>query len=132
MTFFQVNQNIQTHFRSIILLGANTATYKFALAKSLLELSSTNKTFVSLDDLSPIFAKHLISHVGTGKKQINGHGTSKLLNALHLHHQGQISKELMLNITRVEGFKCVLDAFHNLPAKQQALPFFKKAVIEKK
>ncbi|RZL17426.1 MAG: HNH endonuclease [Pedobacter sp.] len=132
MKTYASDSSLVNHFRSIFLLGANTATYKFALAKTLLELKNQNTTFVSLDDLSPIYAKHLIEHVQTGKRQIQGKGTAKLLNALHLHTQGQITEDLMLNVTRAEGFKCVLDAFHNLPKQQQAALFFQKAVQDKK
>ncbi|MEQ1448505.1 HNH endonuclease domain-containing protein [Acinetobacter lwoffii] len=130
MKNFTSDTSLSNNFRSIFLIGANTATYKFALAKSLLELN--DQTFVSLDDLSPIFAKHLIEHIQTGKRQIQGKGNAKLLNALYLYTQEQISEELMLNVTRTEGFKCVLDAFHNLPKKQQASKFFEKTIQNKK
>ncbi len=33
-------------WRSIILMGMNVASYKFALAKSLIELANQNKTFI--------------------------------------------------------------------------------------
>lgn len=68
MKTYTSDTSLTNNFRSIFLIGANTATYKFALAKSLLELN--NQTFVSLDDLSSIFAKHLIEHIQTGKRQI--------------------------------------------------------------
>lgn len=132
MSFSNSDNSLETNFRSIFLLGANTATYKFALAKALLDLKTKNQNFVSLDDLSPLFANHLIEHIKQGKKQIVGKGTSKLLNTLYLYSQGQIDEDLMLNITRVEGFNCVLDAFHNLPKKQKAVPFFEKALQDKK
>ncbi|EPF6298680.1 HNH endonuclease signature motif containing protein [Acinetobacter baumannii] len=132
MTTFITDNSLETNFRSIFLLGANTATYKFALAKSLLELKAKDISFISLDELSPLFAKQLIEHIQSGKRQIQGKGSAKLLNALYLHTQGQISEELMLNVTRAEGFKCVLDAFHNLPKKQQATKFFEKSVQDKK
>lgn len=47
---------------------------------------------MSLDDLSSIFAKHLIEHIQTGKRQIQGKGTMKLLNALYLYTQEQIRR----------------------------------------
>ena len=132
MKTYASDNSLVNHFRSIFLLGANTATYKFALAKSLLELHRTAKTFISLDELSPIYAKHLIEHIKTEKRQLSGSGTSKLLNSLHLYSQDQISEDLMLSITRAEGFKYVLDAFHNLPNKQKASYFFEKSVQGKK
>lgn len=132
MSFNLSDNTLETNFRSIFLLGANTASYKFALAQSLLDLKDQKNTFISLEDLSPLFAKHLLEHISSGKRQIQGKGTSKLLNALYLYTQDQISEDLMLNVTRVEGFKCVLDAFHNLPKKQKSTLFFEKAIHEKK
>lgn len=129
--FFHSDQSVETQFRSIFLLGANTATYKFALAKSLLELQDS-KTFVSLEDLSPFFAKHLIDHIKQDKKQIVGKGTSKLLNTLYLYSKKQITEDLMLNVTKIEGFKVVLNAFHNLPKQQKATTFFEKTIQDKK
>lgn len=132
MSFINSDNSLETNFRSIFLLGANSATYKFALAKALLELKNRSLTFISLEDLSPLFAKHLIKHIKSDKKQMTGKGTSKLLNALNLYAQNQISEDFMLNVTKAEGFKCVLDAFHNLPKNQKAIPFFEKAVQDRK
>ena len=102
------------------------------LAKSLLELHQATQTFISLDGLSHIYAKHLIKYIKTEKRQLSGSGTSKLLNSLNLYSQDQISEDLMLNITRAEGFKYVLDAFHNLPHKQKASGFFEKSIQGRK
>ena len=129
--FLTNDETLETQFRSIYLLGANTATYKFALAQSLLDLNITEQTFISLDDLTPLFAKHLLRHIQTEKRQISGSVTGKLLNTLQLYHHGQINEALMLNVVRVEGFKYVLDAFHRLPAKKQATPFFHKDLHQK-
>ena len=132
MSKFIIDNSLDTNFRSIFLIGANTATYKFALAKTLLELPQINKSFISLEELSPLYAQHMMKHIESGKQQIQGKGTSKFLNALYLHTQNQISEELMLHVTKSEGFKCVLDAFHNLPQKQQATRFFEKIIQNKK
>jgi hypothetical protein len=132
MSKFIIDNSLDTNFRSIFLIGSNTATYKFALAKSLLELPKSNKSFISLEELSPLYSKYIIEHIKSGKQQIRGKGTSKFLNALYLYTQNQISEDLMLQITKSEGFKCVLDAFHNLPKKQQATHFFKKSIQNKK
>ncbi len=37
--FDEVNPSLESYWRSVILFGQNSATYKFALAKSLLELA---------------------------------------------------------------------------------------------
>jgi len=43
-------------WRSIVLRGANVASYKFALAESLIELANVGKTFVTIEDLSVPFS----------------------------------------------------------------------------
>ena len=49
---------IEENWRSIILFGKNVASYKFALAKTLLELD-TNDPFISLEDLALPYAKNI-------------------------------------------------------------------------
>ncbi|MDM1696186.1 HNH endonuclease [Thiopseudomonas alkaliphila] len=130
--FLAGDTSLASQFRSIYLLGANTASYKFALAKALLSYQGQDQTFVSLDELTPIFAQYLLEHVQTGKRQINGTGgVGKMLNVLTLYSLGQITEQQMLQVVRVEGFKCVLDAFHRLPNRQQATPFFHKSILGK-
>lgn len=126
--FITNDESLETQFRSIYLLGANTTTYKFSLAQSLLSYQNSHQSFISLDDLTPKFASYLLEHVKTKKRQTNGSGSGKLLNAMMLYDKGQIAEEQMLNIVRVEGFKYVLDAFHRLPNKEQATPFFHKGL----
>lgn len=125
--FLAGDTSLASQFRSTYLLGANTASYKFALAKALLSYQGQDQTFVSLDELTPIFAQYLLEHVQTGKRQINGTGgVGKMLNVLTLYSLGQITEQQMLQVVRAEGFRYVLDAFHRLPNSQQATPFFYK------
>ena len=46
-TYVDPNATIETHWRSIVLLGKNTASYKFALAKTLLELPRQQSLIIS-------------------------------------------------------------------------------------
>lgn len=132
MKSFNSDGTLETSLRSIYLLGANTATYKFALIQSLLDLKGTNKTFVSLDDLTLIYANHLLRHIKTGNKQINRAGGSPIIHAIHDYSKGNLSDSTMLNIVRIEGFKCVIDALHNLPKKQKAIPLYQKHIQDNK
>jgi hypothetical protein len=43
LQFLKVNPTREDYWRSVILFGLNVASYKFAMAKSLLEIE-TNKT----------------------------------------------------------------------------------------
>lgn len=64
MTDFQVNDpSLESQWRAIILFGKNSATYKFAFAKSLLELVDSETTRISLKDLSKPFSKNIIKHL---------------------------------------------------------------------
>lgn len=56
--FFSNDDTSETQFRSIYLLSANTATYKFSLTQALLSHQNSDQSFVTLDDLTPKF--HII------------------------------------------------------------------------
>lgn len=57
MEFFQVDPSLENYWRSIILLGINVASYKFALAKSLYELNTQSNDLVTLEQLAEPFSK---------------------------------------------------------------------------
>ncbi len=46
--------SLESYWRSIILFGRNVASYKFALAKSLLELAPAGKSEITLEALFDI------------------------------------------------------------------------------
>ena len=59
--FIDKSSTIDTFWRSIILLGNNVASYKFALGKTLINLSNTN-TEIKIDTIALPFAKHVCEH----------------------------------------------------------------------
>ena len=64
MIKFQENDtSIESQWRSLILFGKNSATYKFAFAKSLLELIDKETTSITKTDLAVPFAKHMTAHL---------------------------------------------------------------------
>ena len=67
--FFEYQPTEHDFFRGVILFGLNSATYKFALAKSLLELAAEGREAVSLEDLAIPFAKHITAHIAEAPKQ---------------------------------------------------------------
>ena len=132
MNEYLVNDTtLESQFRSIFLFGRNVATYKFALAKTLLELGRPSNGFISLEDLSPIYAKHMLEHVRTGKRQITSK-SSKFIQAFELYDKGQITWEQLLLVTEKVGFNVVLDAFHYLPNDELPSSFYKKEVQGRK
>ena len=50
----------ETIWRSIILFGKNTASYKFSLAKGILDLAKQGKSIVSYEELANAYAPHLL------------------------------------------------------------------------
>jgi hypothetical protein len=63
-TQFQINDpSLESQWRAIILFGKNSATYKFAFAKSLLGLIEQEKAKISLDELAIPFANSIVEHL---------------------------------------------------------------------
>jgi hypothetical protein len=61
--FVRVHPTREDFWRSIILFGRNVASYKFALAKSLLELATDEPNFIRLDELAVPFSRHVADHL---------------------------------------------------------------------
>ncbi len=51
--------SLEDYWRGIILYGRNVASYKFALAKTLLELNPQAGQLIKLGELAPVFARHV-------------------------------------------------------------------------
>ena len=67
-TYVDPNATIETHWRSIILLGKNTASYKFSLAKTLLEFPR-QQSLLRIDELALPFALNICEHLKFSDKQ---------------------------------------------------------------
>ena len=61
--------SLESYWRAIILFGRNVASYKFALAKSILEIVPSGKTEISLEELAKPFSKHICKHLMNAPKQ---------------------------------------------------------------
>jgi hypothetical protein len=53
---------LDANWRAVFLFGRNVASYKFALAKTLLGLADHADGRVSLEELATPFARHLCEH----------------------------------------------------------------------
>ncbi|MEO1955274.1 MAG: HNH endonuclease, partial [Gammaproteobacteria bacterium] len=62
-SFITKEPTLEDYWRGIILLGRNSASYKFALAESLLELKPQSGQLVKLGDLAPVFARNITEHL---------------------------------------------------------------------
>lgn len=64
ITLFQEEKpSLESYWRSVVLFGRNTASYKFSLAESLLDFAKQGKTTVSLDELANPFSGNICRHI---------------------------------------------------------------------
>ena len=119
--FVDKNPTLETSWRSIILLGRNVASYKFALAKSLLEID-TKKTEIEIEKLAVPFAKNICEHLLKKEKQITS-SSSRFLDACKKFNNSEISEEELQTTTVKLGFVNVIDAFHNV-SNEETTRFF--------
>jgi len=104
---------IEDNWRAIVLYGRNVQSYKFALAKSLLELNPAEGDLIRLEELAPTYARHLTEHLKVADKQGTS-GSSKFLDACRSFNTGTISQTELLDATVKLGFANVIDAFHRV------------------
>ncbi|KQK26084.1 HNH endonuclease [Chryseobacterium aquaticum] len=113
ISFQENDPSLESQWRSIILFGKNSATYKFAFGKSLLEIASQEKNIISLRDLSPIFVNSILEHLKKNDKQGNSN-SSTFLDACRKYNNGDIDYDNLLSVTEKYGFVNVVDAFQNV------------------
>lgn len=126
MIKFQINDpSLESQWRALILFGKNSATYKFAFAKSLLELVKKEKTSISLEELAQPFSRNVTDHLKQNDKQGNS-SSSKFLNLCRDYNNGKINKYQLWQLTEKLGFTHVVDAFQNLNGGQIPNLFYEK------
>ncbi len=119
--FISVNPTVEDCWRGIILYGQNSASYKFALAESLLQLNPQAGQLLKLEDLAPIFGKAIAGHISHSPKQ--GTRPGKFLNSVQRFNTDGNLEEL-IKVTVAGGFQDVLDAFHNIGTSSVLHKFF--------
>lgn len=124
--FRQNDPSLESQWRAIILFGKNSATYKFAFAKSLLEFVEKGKERVSLKDLALPFSKHITEHLLENDKQGNAK-SSKFLDSCRAYNANEISQEELLYQTEKRGFVNVVDAFQVVNGANVPNLFYEKA-----
>lgn len=114
MVDFQYNDpSLESQWRAIILFGKNSATYKFAFAKALLEVVKQEQTSVTLQELAKPFAMSIVEHL----KQIDKQGNSKssrFLNFCRDFRDGNLTEDELIWQTEKLGFVNVVNAFQNV------------------
>ena len=123
--FKEEHPSLESYWRSVILFGRNVASYKFALAKSLLEIAPTGKTIITLDELATPFSRHICEHIANAPKQGTS-GSSRFLDACKNYNSGLISQEELHGTTVQLGFNNVIDAFHVVNDGTIPIKFYEK------
>ncbi|QEP43370.1 HNH endonuclease [Ectothiorhodospiraceae bacterium BW-2] len=121
--FYEIDPTPENYWRAIILFGRNTASYKFALAKALLELHGNGKSQVKLEELAVPYAKHLAQHIKQQPKQITSKRSS-FLEQITAYNQGQLDHDGLIQQTTRLGFNNVIDAFHKVHGNDVGSRFF--------
>lgn len=119
--FISVNPTVEDCWRGIILYGQNSASYKFALAESLLRLNPQAGQLLKLEDLAPVFGKAIAGHISHSPKQ--GTRPGKFLNSVQRFNTDGNLEEL-IKATVAGGFQDVFDAFHNIGTSSVLHKFF--------
>lgn len=109
--FHLTHPSLASNWRAIILFGRNSASYKFALGSSILELARAGKTEVSLQDLALPYAQRIAEHLKRADKQ-GTRDQSKFLDACRKFNADEISEDQLVSETVKLGFVNVIDAFH--------------------
>ncbi len=109
--FTEAKPTIEDQWRGIVLFGQNVASYKFALAKALLDLKPVDGQLVKLGELAVPFSTFIAEHLKHADKQITSQ-TSRFLDACRKFNAGEISPDQLRDETVRMGFINVIDAFH--------------------
>jgi hypothetical protein len=121
-SFYSQSPRIEDYWRGIILFGRNVASYKFALAKSLLDINPQSGQLVKLSELAPHFAGHIAEHLKQSDKQATS-ASSKFLDACRrFNNEGDRNK--LIDETVRLGFNNVIDAFHVVGSEAVPTRFF--------
>ncbi len=110
-------------FRTIVLRGANVASYKFALAKSILMFAQSGATSASLEDLAVPFSRELCAHIKEVDTQSTSSG-SRFLDTCRHFNAGTIDHDELVGATALLGFNNVIDAFHMVDRAEVGTRFF--------
>ena len=111
ISFVSRDPLLEDYWRGIILYGRNVASYKFALAKSLLDLKPRSGELLKLEDLAPVFAGYITDHLKLADKQGTS-SSSRFLDACREYNSGTLTRQQLIDATVRNGFNNVIDAFH--------------------
>jgi hypothetical protein len=121
--FMGVAPSEANYFRGVVLFGRNVASYKFALAKCIIELAGSGAEAVSLEQLAEPFSRHIVAHLNSSPRQGTAR-TSEFLDACRRFSTDVITAEELRSATVRLGFQNVIDAFHVVGSGEIPVLFF--------
>jgi hypothetical protein len=121
--FTEVHPCLESYWRAVILFGRNVASYKFALAKSLIELAGRPDDLVPPEDLATPFSRHLCEHLKGSDRQ-GTFARSRFLDACRKFNAGEVDQQRLVDETAKLGFVNVIDAFHVVHDGEVGVRFF--------
>ena len=125
--FLGRDPTLEDYWRSLILFGRNAACYKLALGKALLEIAPQEKTIITLDELAEPYSRYITEHLRLCDTQSqSANQPYPFLEACRQFRDNQITNEQLIEITAKEGFKVVLNKFHNLSFGELPISFYEK------
>jgi hypothetical protein len=123
--FLGDSPSLDDYWRGIVLFGKNVASYKFALAQSLLELAPNGKSLIALDELAEPYARHTLEHLRLCDSQSQQTSAPyPFLEACRQYNRDEISYDQLIGITVKQGLEVVLKKFHNLNLSATPVSFF--------
>ena len=121
--FHDVTPTLDNRWRAIVLFGRNAASYKLALASSLLQVKPGTSEVLRLGDLAVPFSQAICEHLKLNDKQATS-GSSRFLDACRAFNRQEISQDVLTSRTTQLGFVDVIDAFHVIPGGEVGVRFF--------
>lgn len=123
--FQLVRPSPETDWRSIVLFGKNTASYKFALARALLDFARKDQAEVNLEDLAVPYANSLCEHMKTSPRQTTNR-TARFLEVCKRFNERLATESDLVDAALDTGFRYVLDAFPLVNSQAVRTPFYVK------
>jgi len=113
-------------WRAIILFGRNVASYKFALARAILQLNPAAGSLVKLSDLALPFSLAVCEHLRLEDKQATSASSAFLdgCRRFNSSNQDEDEKSRLTALALAKGFNNVIDAFHVVGQEDTPQRFF--------
>jgi hypothetical protein len=101
--FLSKRPTLDSNWRAVVLFGRNVVSYKFALAKTLLDMAGRADDRVPLEELAVPFARHLCEHLARVDRQATSR-SSRFLDACRAFNHGELADDRLVATTARLGF----------------------------